>query len=383
MKKILESGYIILEDGRLFPGQLYGYLSPTSPSIGEVVFNTAMSGYQEVLYDPSYWGQIVVMTAAHIGNTGVNETDNESGRVYPSGFAARSFEEPSNWRSEESLADHLARNRTPAIENLDTRAITRHLRSIGSMRGGIFADSIPPHQALKLVLGHPSMAGLDGASKVTCEMSYDWNSGTETQWLGASDTPDGDNGPRVAVIDYGVKRNILRRLVDVGFSVRVFPCNAGISELQDYCPDGILLSNGPGDPAAVDGAVETIRHFLGRIPIFGICLGHQLLALAAGGSTYKMKFGHRGINHPVAASADGRVIVSVHNHGFAVSDDPLPDGAELTLRSLNDGTVEGLDYPDLNAFSVQFHPEASPGPHDASDLFVEFRNRMKLHACTH
>ncbi len=383
MTKVLESGYIILEDGRLFPGRLYGYLSQTSPSIGEVVFNTAMSGYQEVLYDPSYWGQVVVMTAAHIGNTGINKTDDESDRVYPTGFAARSFEEPSNWRSEGSLSEHLVKNHTPAIEDLDTRAITRHLRSIGSMRGGIFADSTPRHKALDLVLAHPPMAGLDGASRVTCSEAYDWDSGSEARWLGSTEFSTNDSHPRVAVIDYGVKRNILRRLVDVGCIVRVFPSHAGVSEIQGFAPDGILLSNGPGDPAAVEGAVDTIRHFLGTIPIFGICLGHQLLALATGGSTYKMKFGHRGINHPVAERADGRVIVSVHNHGFAVSDDPLPDGAKLTLRSLNDSTVEGLDYPDLNAFSVQFHPEASPGPHDASDLFGEFKNRMKLNASTH
>ncbi len=379
MKKAREPGYLLLEDGRSFDGSLYGFHSPETKNIGEVVFNTAMSGYQEVLYDPSYWGQIVVMTAAHIGNTGINASDNESERVHPSGFAARSFEEPSSWRAEGSLSDLLEKSEVPAIQNLDTRAITRHLRNFGSLRGGIFSASISHDDAMKQILAHPSMAGLDGASRVTCEKAYDWSERTKSEWLGSTAMLSGEN-LRVAVIDYGVKHNILRRLVDIGCTVRVFPVTSDTNEIESFNPDGILLSNGPGDPAAVVGAIDTIKHFLGTVPIFGICLGHQLLALAAGGVTYKMKFGHRGINHPVGENAFGRVIVSVHNHGFAVSDDPLPDGAKLTLRSLNDGTVEGLDYPDLNAFSVQFHPEASPGPHDASDLFVEFRKRMEQYA---
>ncbi len=378
MTRACEAGYLLLEDGRCFEGGLYRF---QHPAVGEVVFNTALSGYQEVLYDPSYWGQIVVMTAAHIGNTGVNRADEESEHPYPSGFAARSFEEPSSWRAEHSLGELLERSLVPAIEDLDTRALTRHLRHFGSLRGGIFPASIAQNEALNQVLAHPPMTGLDGASQVTCSKAYDWSDGTESQWLGSA--PISSNGHfRVAVIDYGVKRNILRRLVDVGCTVRVFPSSAEVSEIEVFEPDGLLLSNGPGDPAAVRGAAETIRHFLGKLPIFGICLGHQLLALAVGGATFKMKFGHRGINHPVGDRPDGRVLVSVHNHGFAVSDDPLPDGAKLTLRSLNDGTVEGLDYPELNAFSVQFHPEASPGPHDASDIFLEFCRRMERNACT-
>ncbi len=379
MRAVREPGYLLLEDGRNFKGRLY---VSNSPITGEVVFNTAMSGYQEVLYDPSYWGQIVVMTSAHIGNTGINATDDESDKPHPVGFAARSFENPSSWRSERSLCDLLENHSVPAIDDLDTRAITRHLRNFGSLRGGIFPASIPINDALESVLAHPPMTGLDGASKVTCTAAYDWSEGSIDRWLGKTQIASGGEF-RVAVIDCGVKRNILRRLVDVGCTVRVFPASSDGTEIESFEPDGILLSNGPGDPAAVESAPETIRHFLGKVPIFGICLGHQLLALAAGGTTYKMKFGHRGINHPVGENAEGRITVSIHNHGFAVSDDPLPHGATLTLRSLNDGTVEGLDYPDLNAFSVQFHPEASPGPHDASDLFLEFRNRMEQHARTH
>jgi carbamoyl-phosphate synthase small subunit len=381
MGKETLSGYLILEDGREFSGRFHKSTSQTamtetSPSIGEVVFNTAMTGYQEVLYDPSYQGQIVVMTMPHIGNTGVNVDDEESERIYPTAFAARSFEQPSNFRSIEPLGNLLMRSGVPMFENLDTRAVTRHLREKGSLRGGFFPGTISRDDAMSMVLGHPSMEGLNCALEVTCDSPYDWNAGTIPGWLGNSESISDGKRNKVAVIDFGVKRNILRRLVDVGCDVRVFPYTIDVSIIDAYEPDGILLSNGPGDPAAVTGATEAIRHFLGRLPIFGICLGHQLLALACGGHTYKMKFGHRGINHPVGESAEGRVQVSVHNHGFAVSDDPLPDGAVLTLRSLNDGTVEGLEYPGLSAFSVQFHPEASPGPHDSSDLFLKFRKMM-------
>jgi len=380
MGKDGQSGYLILEDGRVFPGRFPNSVINTSPAIGEVVFNTAMSGYQEVLYDPSYWGQIVVMTCPHIGNTGVNTDDEESREIFLTGFTARSFEEPSSWRSESSLTEFLKKSGTPMFEGLDTRAITRHLREGGSLRGGLFSDSVSINDALELVLEHPPMEGRDGAREVTCNEPYDWNKGTDAPWIGNTEILSSDWKARVAVIDYGVKHSILRRLVDTGCEVKVFPYSIDKSEIENFEPDGILLSNGPGDPAAVDGAIGTIEYFLGKIPIFGICLGHQLLALANGGTTYKMKFGHRGINHPVGLDPAGRVMVSVHNHGFAVSDDPLPDGATLSLKSLNDNTVEGLDYPDKNAFSVQFHPEACPGPHDTSDVFVKFRKMMERHA---
>ncbi len=344
-----------------------------------------------MLYDPSYWGQIVVMTASHIGNTGVNRSDDESSHPYLTGFAARSFEGPSNWRAERSLHSLLKERGIPAIEALDTRSLTIRLRNIGCMRGGIFPADIPENEALSQVLAHPRMTGLDGATRVSCREVYDWGEGTTERWLGSiklgregrhscRQETEKESALRVAVWDYGVKRNILRRLVDVGCRVRVFPAWAEPEEIEEFKPDGLLLSNGPGDPAAVPGVSEKIRYFFGKLPIFGICLGHQLLALAAGGRTYKMKFGHRGINHPVGESPESRVLVTVHNHGFAVSDDHLPDGAQVTLRSLNDGTIEGLDYPDLNAFSVQFHPEASPGPHDAADFFTLFRQRMERHA---
>ena len=347
--------------------------------MGEVVFNTALTGYQEVIYDPSYWGQIVVMAAPHIGNTGVNPEDRESDLPRLSGFAARSFEQPSNWRSTGDLLTLLRKEKIPAFCDLDTRSLIQHLRRVGCLRGGIFPAAIPATEALDLVMKHPSMNGLDGASQVSCRLAYNWDQDDAHPAMGSLGTGM-DRELRVAVFDYGVKWNILRSLTATGCKVRVFPSMADCEEIEAFQPDGLLLSNGPGDPAAVEGAVARIRHFQRRIPIFGICLGHQLLALANGGRTYKMKFGHRGINHPVADRPDGRILVTVHNHGFAVADDPLPAGAHITLRSLNDGTIEGLDYPQLNAFSVQFHPEASPGPHDASYLFQEFRCRMEEYA---
>jgi len=370
----LNNGYLLLENGQRWEGRLRGAAPPT---LGEVVFNTGMTGYQEVVYDPSYWGQIVVMTVPHVGNTGVNNLDAESRLPYLSGFLARSFDEPSNWRSEGSLLALLEERGVPALENVDTRSITRSLRQTGCLRGGIFAMETPIKHAMEALQRHPKMDGLDGASRVTCPAAYDWNEKGEAVWAGLTPVIAGTERKfRVALIDYGVKRNILRRLAEVGCHTRVFPSRVSTAEVAEFQPDGLLLSNGPADPAAVVGAVPFIQHFIGKLPIFGICLGHQLLALAAGGKTYKMKFGHRGINHPVAERADGRVLVTVHNHGFAVADDPLPRGARVTLRSLNDGAIEGLDYPDLNAFSIQFHPEAAPGPHDASDLFMEFRKRM-------
>jgi len=366
-------GYLLLEDGSRWEGTLYG---APPPALGEVVFNTGMTGYQEVIYDPSYWGQIVVMTVPHVGNTGVNRADNESRLPYLSGFVARSFEEPSNWRSEERLERLLAERGVPGLQGIDTRSIARHLRMVGCLAGGVFPAETPVEAALAAIGRHPRIEGLDGASKVSCAAPYDWNDAGDRKWSGLSPWRDGPKF-RVAVIDYGVKHNILRRLNQVGLETRVFPSRTSAEDVTSWKPDGLFLSNGPADPAAVVGAVPFIRAFLGRLPIFGICLGHQLLALAAGGKTYKMKFGHRGINHPVAERPDGRVLVTVHNHGFAVADDPLPKGAKVTLRSLNDGAIEGLDYPDLNAFSVQFHPEASPGPHDAGDLFIEFRRRLE------
>ncbi len=370
------TGYLLLEDGFNYRGELYGWQAETT---GEVVFNTAMSGYQEVLYDPSYWKQIVIMTSSHIGNTGINTLDNESIHPFIAGFAARSFTKSSNWRSERSLSEFLNSSKISAIHGLDTRSITRHLRQFGSMRGGIFHSDTNPEDARQRVLDSQSMTGLNGAFHVKCKESYVWTEGSDSKWLGKSPIDHGKRY-RVAVIDYGVKQNILRRLIDVGCEVRVFPYSEKLSHILGYKPDGILLSNGPGDPAAVSGATESICAVLGKIPIFGICLGHQLLAIAAGGSTHKMKFGHRGINHPVGLDKTGRIIVSVHNHGFAVTRESLPEGAIVSLCSLNDDTIEGLDYPNRKAFSVQFHPEAAPGPHDSSDLFVKFRKLMEQHA---
>lgn len=376
MKSGNNTGYLLLEDGSRYEGVL---LEAGIPGIGEAVFNTSMTGYQEVLYDPSYYGQIVVMTAAQIGNTGITPGDNESGKPWVKGFVVRQFTAPSNWRSQQSLQNFLRISHIPALSDVDTRAITRHVRNHGSMRAGIFPVSIGMTEALEAVQAHPPMQGTNAAAQVSCPAAYDWEEGSEEKWLGNNPVREGRKY-RVAVLDFGVKLNILRRLIDVGCSVKVFPLSADIDEIESFHSHGILLSNGPGDPAAVTGAVGKIQHFLGRLPIFGICLGHQLLAIAAGGSTYKMKFGHRGINHPVGLNPTGQVTVSVHNHGFAVDRNSLPVNAKVTLISLNDGTIEGIEYPGLSAFSVQFHPEASPGPHDAGDLFIKFRQLMDKNA---
>jgi carbamoyl-phosphate synthase small subunit len=350
------TAYLILEDGTTFKGTSFGY---EDESQGEVVFNTSMSGYQEVLTDPSYNGQIVAMTYPMIGNYGVNPEDVESDRVQVAGFVVREYSKTwSNHRGTSSLADYLKESKVSAIEGIDTRKLTRHIRNQGALRGGIFFD---PEGAVERLKAHPRMSGLDLASNVSTRQIYDFGEHREGR-------------PLVAVIDYGVKRSILRQLDETGFNVRVYPATTPFETIKNDGAKGVFLSNGPGDPDAVSYAPKTVQDISeSRLPAFGICLGHQILALGLGGSTYKLKFGHRGANQPVR-NTDGRVEITSQNHGFAVDLGSLKDRKDITIThmNLNDDTVEGLRHKELPVFSVQHHPEASPGPHDSRHLFHEF-----------
>lgn len=373
--------WLALADGTVFEGQAFG--APSS-SVGEVVFTTGMTGYQEVLTDPSYCGQLVTMTAPHIGNTGINPEDHESvhGRPTVAGFVVRSPSPVmSNWRATESLNHYLERHNIAAIGGVDTRRLTRHLRDQGVQNGCIGTES--PDTLVARARSAPSMQGLDLVSRVTPKESYtfsesraEWNVPFDLERQGRPPVPAPAPDRRVVALDFGLKRNILRCLVDVGCKVTVMPAFSTAKEILDQAPDGIFLSNGPGDPAAVSYAIETIRQLLGKRPMFGICLGHQLLALALGGQTYKLKFGHRGLNQPVQDLATGRVEITLQNHGFVVDVESLKGIAESTHLHLNDGTSEGLEAPDARAFSVQYHPEAAAGPHDALYLFERFRRAM-------
>ncbi len=354
--------FLVLEDGTAFSGQAFGAAGERT---GEVVFNTSMSGYQEILTDPSYCGQIVTMTYPLIGNYGVNARDMESVRPQASGFAVRELSPTySNWRAAESLDSFLSRHGVIGISGIDTRALTRHIRSRGAMRG-ILSTLDPDRASLtRKALESPSIVGRDLVREVTCDRPY------------RPELP-GEKKFRVAVLDYGVKTNILRCLADVGCDLTVFPASATVHEILSAQPDGIFLSNGPGDPAAVPYVIDTVRELLGRRPLFGICLGHQMLGLALGGKTFKLKFGHRGANHPVQDRRTGKIDITVQNHGFCVDLDSLdPAEVEGTHLNLYDRTLEGLRHKKLAAFSVQYHPEASPGPHDARYLFREFTELM-------
>ncbi|MBN2403858.1 MAG: glutamine-hydrolyzing carbamoyl-phosphate synthase small subunit [Spirochaetes bacterium] len=353
--------YLILEDGTEFEGSGFGY---DSDCLGEVVFNTSMSGYQEVLTDPSYTGQIVAMTYPMIGNYGINREDVESDRVQAAGFVVKEYSKTySNYRAVMSLSDYLIEAKVPAIEGIDTRKLTRHIRDKGALRGGIFRDR---NGAVEKLLAHPKMDGLDLASKVSCVKPYTFG--------------EADTGPRIAVFDFGVKTNILRLLRESGFSVTVYPGNMKLKDVMKDNVKGVFLSNGPGDPDAIPYAPELVQDIAKEnIPCFGICLGHQLIALGLGGKTYKLKFGHRGANQPVKNLLTGKVEISSQNHGFAVDYDSMKDNPdiELTHINLNDKTVEGLRHKKLPMFSVQYHPEASPGPHDSRYLFEQFRRLVK------
>jgi carbamoyl-phosphate synthase small subunit len=357
---------LALEDGRIFKGRAYGAIGETS---GEVVFNTSMCGYQEIMTDPSYCGQIVVMTYPHIGNYGTNNEDEESPRPYIEGFVAREFSEvSSNWRSQGTLEDYLKRHKIVAISEIDTRALVLHIRSRGAMRGIISSEDVDPKQLVERAGSIRSMLGCDLASSVSCKTSYARSA--------ESNTP-ADLRFKVIAYDFGIKLNIINMLAQAGCDVTIVPANTSAEEILATHADGVFLSNGPGDPEPLEYAANNIRKLLGRVPVFGICLGHQLMGLAFGGKTYKLKFGHRGGNQPVKNLLTSRVEITAQNHGFAVDPDSLnANQIVLTHINLNDQTLEGIRHRSLPAFSVQYHPEASPGPHDSHYLFREFQQLM-------
>jgi carbamoyl-phosphate synthase small subunit len=371
---------LALEDGTFYRGVSAGFPGETS---GEVVFNTSMTGYQEVLTDPSYAGQIVTMTAPQIGNYGVTLTDEESESPQVAGFIMRDpSPTSSNWRAQGTLRDYLTKNGIVAIGDIDTRALTRKLRSGGVMRGIIATGPVEPDELIERVQAIPKMEGSDLVKDVTIKDPYDFEfslADTVAQAsFGVAPLRRAIRPLRVAAYDFGIKRNILRRLAAHGCSVRVFPASAPASELLDWGPDGIFLSNGPGDPAAVTYGVDNVRELLtGDTPVFGICLGHQLMGLALGANTFKLKFGHRGANHPVKQLDSGAIEITSQNHGFAVDPDSIPSNSRVTHLNLYDGTVEGLRHVSKPFFSVQYHPEASPGPHDADYLFGQFLDEME------
>lgn len=366
-------GYLLLEDGALFKGD---WFLGDRPAFGEAVFNTSHSGYQEILTDPSYRRQIMVFTAPHIGNVGVNEEDQESNLVQTAGALFRHLTtEPSSWRSRESLPGWLSRAGIPFLAGADTRQATLHLRTAGAMRAGLFPAEERPAAALEQVRACPGMAGADLASQVTCQEAYAFTSaGLSERWHPSLAS---GRGLRVAVLDFGVKRGILRELARRGCEVDVLPAATPAAEILAGGYRGVLLSNGPGDPEAVGCGVECAAALLGALPIFGICLGHQLLALAAGMRTFKLPFGHRGANHPVRREADGAVEITCQNHGFAVAGERLPPGWRISHVNLNDGTVEGLAHEELPVFSIQYHPEASPGPREGQCYFETFIRAMR------
>ena len=364
---------LVLKDGTVFRGTSIGAPGIT---VGEVVFNTAMTGYQEILTDPSYCRQIVTLTYPHIGNYGENAQDVEANRIYAAGLVIR--DSPvlaSNWRSQWTLGEYLRRENVVAIADIDTRKLTRHLRDKGAQDGCIMAGEIDEQAALKAARDFPGLVGMDLAKVVSCEKSYEW---TEGAWrLDSGYGKLGESRFHVVAYDYGVKRNILRRLTARGCKVTVVPAEMPAEEALGFEPDGILLANGPGDPAPCDYAIRSIRTFLGvGVPLFGICLGHQLLGLAVGARTVKMKFGHHGANHPVQDLETGRVMITSQNHGFAVDPATLPGNARVTHVSLFDGSLQGFSLTDRPAFCFQGHPEASPGPHDVDYLFDRFTKLM-------
>jgi carbamoyl-phosphate synthase small subunit len=368
---------LALEDGRIFNGRAAGARTRRG---GEVVFNTSLTGYQEVFTDPSYAGQIVCLTNPHIGNVGANLEDEEAGAPWIEALVVREFSQlASNWRSEESANHYLGRYELPVLWDIDTRALVRHIRRVGALRGVVATDGTPSQTLVEEARALPPMAGLELASRVSCKRPYAWTDGSIELARTFARAPDG-SGPRYRVIayDFGIKRNILRLLVDSQCSVTVVPSQTAAEEVLALNPDGVFLSNGPGDPEPATYAIQAIRKLVGRVPIFGICLGHQLCGLALGGRTFKLKFGHHGSNHPVKDLPTGRVEITAQNHGFAVDPESLPSSSvEITHVNLNDGTNEGMRHRSLPLFSVQYHPEASPGPHDARYLFARFVEMMR------
>ena len=368
------SAVLALADGTVYEGRGFG---APAEAVGEVVFNTSMTGYQEILTDPSYCGQLVAMTYPEIGNVGVNREDVESSRPYVEGFIVREYwATPSNWRATQSLGDYLQAHGIPGIHGIDTRALVRRLRDQGTMNGVLSTLTLDRDRLVQKAREAPSMEGRDLVGRVTCAAPYDWHEGKWTLEHGYGQAP-APGRYLVVAYDYGIKRNILRNLVQAGCRVRVVPASTPAEAVLAMEPDGIFLSNGPGDPAAVPGAAQIVRGLIGKKLLFGICLGHQILGLALGGTTYKLKFGHHGGNQPVIDLTTGKVEITAQNHGFAVDVDSLGGKAELTHVNLNDQTVEGLRHRELPLFSVQYHPESSPGPHDANYLFRRFVDLME------
>ena len=368
---------LVLENGTIFTGESFGAGGETT---GEVVFNTSLTGYQEILTDPSYAGQIVTMTYPLIGNYGVNLEDLESVKPQVAGFVVKEYSEfPSNFRASASLGDWLKKHNITGIQGIDTRMLTKIIRSVGAMRGIISSNELDENSLLAKVMKSPHMAGLDLASRVTTHQSYFWDAVDKTPFaLHTLRQSDPSRKWHVVVFDYGVKHNILRRLTSYGCRLTVIPAQTSAEDVLRLKPDGIFLSNGPGDPAAVTYAIDNLKKLIGKKPIFGICLGHQLLALALGGKTFKLKFGHRGANHPVKNLKTGAIEITSQNHGFAVDPDSLDaTTVEITHENWNDHTNEGLSHRSLPLFSVQYHPEASPGPHDSDYLFAQFVGIME------
>ncbi len=373
LKPNAKPALLVLADGTTYRGWSFG---AAGTAVGEVVFNTGMTGYQEVLTDPSYSGQIITFTYPELGNTGVNSADEESDTVQAKAVIARNITyRPSNWRSTQSLPDYLQEKKIPGIYGIDTRSLTRKLRDYGAINGGVSTEILDPERLLNLVQQAPDMKGLNLVKGVTTSETYQWSESTNQEWEFAPGASQ-DHPLTVVAIDFGVKRNILRRLASYGCKVIVVPAHTSSAEILAHNPDGIFLSNGPGDPAAVTEGIATTKELLeaGK-PTFGICMGHQILGLSLGADTFKLKFGHRGLNQP--AGLQKQIEITSQNHGFAISESSLGADVEITHLNLNDRTVAGLRHKTLPFFSVQYHPEASPGPHDADYLFEKFVQMMR------